>query len=78
MDEHLINPSRLVKALIRKSSLKQEVYFKTHEVFHQFKTESERFIASNRLRFYDRSFRCFSNIVKGGTSSLNSGLEPTY
>ena len=56
MDEHLINPSRLVKALIRKSSLKQEVYFKTLEVFHQFKTESERFIASNQAKVLRSKF----------------------
>ncbi len=56
MDEHLIKPSRLVKALIRKSSLKQEVYFKTLEVFHQFKTESERFIASNQAKVLRSKF----------------------
>jgi len=49
MDQQQIKPSELVKAFIRKSSLKQEVYFKTLEVFKQFKTESEKFIHTNQF-----------------------------
>lgn len=49
MEQQQIKPSELVKAFIRKSSLKQEVYFKTLEVFGQFKSESEKFIHANRF-----------------------------
>jgi len=48
MDQQLIKPSELVKAFIRKSSLKQEVYFKTLDVFRQFRSESEKFINANQ------------------------------
>jgi len=48
MDQNLTKPSELVKAFIRKATLKQEVYFKTLEVFRQFKTESEEFITLNQ------------------------------
>ena len=48
MDQHLIKPSELIKAFIRKSSFKQEVYLKTLEVFRQFKKECEGFITSNQ------------------------------
>jgi len=48
MDEQLIKSSELLKAFIRKSTLKQEVYIKTLEVFSHFKTEAEHFINSNQ------------------------------
>ena len=48
MDQSLIKPSGLVRAFIRKASLKQDVYHKTFEVFRQFKEESEVFISTYR------------------------------
>ena len=48
MDQDLIKPSELIKAFVRKASLKQEVYSKTLEIFRQFKVESERFITLNQ------------------------------
>lgn len=48
MEQNLIKPSELIRAFIRKASLKQEVYFKTLEVFRRFKNESERFIILNQ------------------------------
>ncbi|MCX6281433.1 MAG: hypothetical protein NTU51_05680 [Bacteroidetes bacterium] len=47
MDQNLIRPSELIKAFVSKASLKQEVYFKTLQIFRQFKTESEKFISLN-------------------------------
>ncbi|MCX6282667.1 MAG: hypothetical protein NTW31_00285 [Bacteroidetes bacterium] len=44
MEPQSVKPFELVKAFIRKASLKQEVYFKTLEVFNQFKKESENYI----------------------------------
>ncbi len=37
----------LIKNIIEKSSLKQEVYHKTLDIFNQFKQESESFVRSN-------------------------------
>ena len=48
MDQQLIKPAELIKAFIRKATLKQEVYSKTLEVFSVFKRESEKFISSNQ------------------------------
>ena len=41
------NSKSLVKAIIEKSSLKQEVYNQTLDVFNNFKVESELFIKAN-------------------------------
>jgi hypothetical protein len=41
------NSKSLVKAIIEKSSLKQEVYLKTLDVFNVFKNECETFVRSN-------------------------------
>lgn len=48
MNKKLIAPAELVNSFIRKSSLKQDVYFKTLEVFRQFKAESGMFISQNK------------------------------
>ncbi|MEI8005608.1 MAG: hypothetical protein WCI48_05330 [Bacteroidota bacterium] len=48
MDQSLTRPSELVRAFIRKASLKQEVYHKTFEIFRQFKEESEGFINTHQ------------------------------
>jgi len=48
MNQKLITPASLVNSFIRKSSLKQEIYFKTLDIFRLFKAESEKFILSNR------------------------------
>jgi len=48
MDQSLTRPSELVRAFIRKASLKQEVYHKTFEIFRQFKEESEVFINTHQ------------------------------
>ena len=41
------NQKSLIRTLIEKSTLKQEVYQKTMDVFNEFKNESESFIKSN-------------------------------
>jgi len=46
----------LVKAIIEKSSLKQEVYIKTLDVFNTFKHESETFVKSNAADFKKAPF----------------------
>jgi hypothetical protein len=43
----ITNSKSLIKAIIEKSSLKQEVYLKTLSVFDTFKQESETFVKTN-------------------------------
>ncbi|MEI7500765.1 MAG: hypothetical protein WCK84_09995 [Bacteroidota bacterium] len=47
MAQQITNSKTLVKAIIEKGSLKQEVYLKTLDVFNHFKKESETFVKSN-------------------------------
>lgn len=56
MDQNLIKPSGLVRAFIRKASLKQDVYHKTFEVFRQFKEESEGFINTYHKTIQESKF----------------------
>lgn len=56
MDNHDIKPAELVKAFIRKSSLKQEVYSKTLNVFNQFKSEATGFIDKNKSQVQKSKF----------------------
>jgi hypothetical protein len=44
MDQSSAKPSGLIRAFIKKASLKQDVYHKTFHIFKQFKEESEAFI----------------------------------
>ena len=48
MTQTLPNSKLLIRAIIEKSSLKQEVYHKTLEVFGNFKKECEEFVKSNK------------------------------
>ena len=48
MESKAESSKSLVKAIITKSSLKQEVYHKTFDVFNGFKRQSEAFVNSNK------------------------------
>ena len=47
MNQNSVNSSELLRAFIKKASLKQEIYQKTFNVFRQFKTQAERLITAN-------------------------------
>jgi len=47
MNQNSVNSSELLRAFIKKASLKQEIYQKTFNVFIQFKTQAERLITAN-------------------------------
>ena len=47
MNQNSVNSSELLRAFIKKASLKQEIYQKTFNVFSQFKTQAERLITAN-------------------------------
>ena len=48
MSEIVTNSKSLINSILEKSTLKQEVYHKTLDVFNLFKSESETFIRSNQ------------------------------
>lgn len=50
------NSKSLVKAILEKGSLKQEVYHKTLDVFNQFKQASDEFVKSNKGRMKKTPF----------------------
>ncbi|MEI6456122.1 MAG: hypothetical protein WCO93_07520 [bacterium] len=47
MDQHSTGNSSLIKAIIRKGTLKQEIYQKTLGIFNEFKTEARKLIDVN-------------------------------
>lgn len=56
MDQSLTKPSELVRAFVKKASLKQEVYHKTFNVFRQFQEESEGFINSYQAKVHKSKY----------------------
>jgi hypothetical protein len=56
MPQTVSNSRALIKAIVDKSILKQEVYHKTLDVFNLFKRESEEFIKSNKKRIRKTPF----------------------
>ncbi len=56
MTQSIPHSKSLSRAIIEKSSLKQEVYHKTLDVFNSFKRESEEFINANKLKMRKSRF----------------------
>ena len=50
MQQSSLNSMSVIKTIIEKSTLKQEVYHKTLDVFNLFKKESEEFVGLNKSR----------------------------
>jgi hypothetical protein len=56
MPQTIPNSKSIIRAIIEKSSLKQEVYHKTLDTFNIFKRESEAFVSSNKGSIRKASF----------------------